>query len=232
MKNYFILFLAIVVIGVSLISCSAMSPDPVIVPDFEISDNILGFQFENNSEDANSTNNLVATGSPAYVTSDSKQGSYHVTFDESSFFETENNYVHGTNAITVSAWLYMDSALSVNIMTFMKYDDFVIAWFKTEELLKAYIVGETAAETALTANTWHHVITTYNGTTMKIYLNGSTTPVIEQNQTGDFSTFDAKILVGSYSAAGLYYWLGKMDDIRIYDRVLSTGEITALYDSY
>ncbi len=74
-------------------------------------------------------------------------------------------------------------------------------------------------------NTWMHVAATYDGTTMRMYING----VEEQSNSGP-SSIAANLLnlgIGAQSD-GARRFRGHLDEVRIYRRALSASEIVAL----
>lgn len=76
---------------------------------------------------------------------------------------------------------------------------------------------------------WHHVVITYNNDHLSFYLNGN----MENKMVKNFkSTFlkDDSILVGSFSSAkNQRYFNGTIDDIEIFNKVLSGEEVLNLY---
>jgi hypothetical protein len=81
----------------------------------------------------------------------------------------------------------------------------------------------------VTTGTWYHAAFTYDGSTLRLYLNG-----IEKNNvafaSGIFAS-TANILLGSQNAGGFGFLNGLLDDVEIYARSLSAAEVKALYDS-
>ena len=82
------------------------------------------------------------------------------------------------------------------------------------------------SDEAVTAE-WTHVATTYDGSTMRLYING-----VLQSQTLNVSgVLDTdsftSVHIGQHPTNGEYYD-GLIDDMRIYDRALSADEIAAL----
>jgi hypothetical protein len=86
-------------------------------------------------------------------------------------------------------------------------------------------------------NTWHHIVITYssadgNSGTKQIYLDG------ELVQTCSFSSKNTapetnNLLLGAFEAGtngGIEYFKGILDEIFIYDKVLSSSEVTALFN--
>ncbi|HEY3181756.1 MAG TPA: LamG-like jellyroll fold domain-containing protein, partial [Gaiellaceae bacterium] len=74
----------------------------------------------------------------------------------------------------------------------------------------------------LTLSTWTHLAGTYDGSTVRFYVNGilagSTTASGTLNQTSDPLRIGADLTWGEY-------FQGKIDDVRVYNRALSTSEI-------
>lgn len=92
----------------------------------------------------------------------------------------------------------------------------------------------------LTTNTWAHVAVVYNGggatdaDKLKIYVNGTEQTVTVPSAglpTTMMNTSTQEWWAGwrDDQPAG-YGWNGRIDDLRVYTRVLSAGDITELYD--
>ena len=82
-------------------------------------------------------------------------------------------------------------------------------------------------------NTWTHVASTYNGSTLTVWVNGSRAGSMAV--TGRTCNNNRPLAVGAknYPAEGLLeaFWDGQLDDIRIYRRALSQTEIRGLLPS-
>ncbi|MDO8594906.1 MAG: LamG domain-containing protein [bacterium] len=76
-----------------------------------------------------------------------------------------------------------------------------------------------------TAATWYHVTCVANGTTVSVYLNG-----VLNWSTARVSASPSTINIGRYGGTGNHF-NGIIDDVRIYNRVLSAAEADALYTS-
>jgi len=75
---------------------------------------------------------------------------------------------------------------------------------------------------ALTANTWVHLAGTYDGATLRLYLNG--VQVNSRAETGPIATSTNPLHIGGDSIYGQYFQ-GRIDEVRIYNRALSAPEI-------
>lgn len=144
-------------------------------------------------------------------------------------------------AITASAWAYVSSAtlaVTSNQKIFSTtesygYNYVISSGNRVEAYLMIngtpYSVG--VAETALIANSWNFVAFTYDGATIRNYING--VQVASAAATGYINhTTTTPFCIGAEPNAttcSSEYYLGSIDDVRVYDRALSSTEITQLY---
>ncbi len=77
------------------------------------------------------------------------------------------------------------------------------------------------------ANTWHHVVYTFDGTTHKLYLNG-----ILRNSTATAANTAAvaAAYIGDYTAGGGERWPGLLDDVKVYNYGLTDAQAKTLYN--
>ena len=90
--------------------------------------------------------------------------------------------------------------------------------------------------TALSYNTWYHMVITYNGTTLKGYINGA--EVASATVTFDSPHDDGltvhHLLWGAGSATNMgdgTYYDGRMGEIRIYSDALTAPEVLSNYNA-
>ncbi len=76
------------------------------------------------------------------------------------------------------------------------------------------------------SNTWYHVTGTYDGTTMRLFLNGSETASGAASGGLGYHP-QAPATMGNVTNNGLPYY-GQLDDVRIYDRGLTQMEVIDL----
>lgn len=90
-----------------------------------------------------------------------------------------------------------------------------------------------ANRSLLPAGTWGHVVVTYDGTNMKMYVNG-----VQQasfGQTGNilYATSPLCIMEEAVTnGCAAPYGAGSLDDVRIWNRGLTQAEVSLLYNSY
>ncbi len=80
---------------------------------------------------------------------------------------------------------------------------------------------------ALEINKWYHIIGTYDGISLKIYVDGS----IENTHPSEIvpGTFSPNFTGIGYMDYQNRYWRGYIDDVRIYSRALTASEVQTLY---
>ena len=75
---------------------------------------------------------------------------------------------------------------------------------------------------ALAANTWTHLAATYDGSTLRLYVNGA--QVSSLSQSGNLLTSSNQLQIGGDSFYGQYFQ-GTIDEIRIYNLALTAAQI-------
>jgi PKD repeat protein len=81
-----------------------------------------------------------------------------------------------------------------------------------------------SAPSPLPINTWTHLAATYDGATLRLYVNGIQTA--SRAQTGTMSSSTDALTIGGNVFSG-QNWNGLIDEVRIYNRALGATEIQA-----
>lgn len=85
-------------------------------------------------------------------------------------------------------------------------------------------ITDAAISNSITANQWTHVVGTYDGVNIQIYINGSW--LASKNHPGSISGFNSSLFLGLVNGK---YWAGSIDELYFYNRALSQAEVTQLY---
>ena len=137
-----------------------------------------------------------------------------------------------TNAMTLEAWVY-PTALSDWRTVIMKENatSHVYLMYASDNAPypAAYVRTNGTEQSApgtnpLPLNAWSHLAATYNGSVLRIYVNG--TQVASTTVTGSIDTSTQPLQIGGNSVWGEYF-AGRIDELRIYNRALSASEIAA-----
>jgi len=148
-----------------------------------------------------------------------------------------------TDTITLEAWTNFSGTGGLqNILTNGAWNRSLRAggsgYFNPDIFLFQLTTG--GSDHTLTSNKisawgdWHHVAGTYDGATMKIYVDGRLAG--QEDASGSIVAATADTYIGAESGLG-YYYNGAIDEPRIYSRALSDAEIWdnyvyGLYGSY
>ena len=79
-----------------------------------------------------------------------------------------------------------------------------------------------------TTGSWQHIVCTYDGSTQKMYINGSLSS--SQSVSAGVSTTTAGRIGGKAFASG-GFWQGLIDEVALWSDDLSAAEVTAVYNS-
>jgi len=160
---------------------------------------------------------------------------------------TDTTNFDGPAAITYSAWINTSSSTKEQIIvaksraeqelsaTFnlRKRSDNSIALYRHTS---SNPVTARSQANSITTNTWQHVVVTWTGVVgvtnnAHLYIDGTEVSYastgVGSGTAGDDSARDLSI---GKSEAGTYGFEGKLDDVRVYNRVLSADEIWQLYN--
>ena len=137
---------------------------------------------------------------------------------------------------TISAWTKSNSGGASNQEVIGKGSSspggsgFHLYYASSKFYLYYYKVGtagiqQTIFGNASLPNNWYHVSIVYNGSDIIKYLNGS------QDSSVNIGTFNPNNNYILYIGTGLGYFNGTIDDVIIFNRSLSAGEISSLYNA-
>ena len=193
---------------------------------------VAAYSFENNAQDV-SGNGLDGTiiGNPAFVEGIAGMA---LTFDGvNDLVNLGNNAAFDiTEQITLSAWVNTNDAgngqhnpyvskgdqtyaikhANSNTIEFFIYDG---GWYTANVKIDDSFNGE-----------WHHVLGTYDGNELKIYVDGVLGATVAHQGSIDIQTHNLTIAQNSQETNRYYY--GAIDEVKIYNRALSAAEIRFL----
>jgi len=76
---------------------------------------------------------------------------------------------------------------------------------------------------------WTHVVSTWDGATTQHYLNGQLLEDVSGTLSGVLNETSVLVTIGVNSGRNSSSFLGAIDELRLYDRALSSGEVQLLY---
>lgn len=134
-----------------------------------------------------------------------------------------------TSAMTLEAWVNPTSLGSWRDVVYKgTNDNYYLEGSSDPSAFPAtggtYCSSSLKGTATLPLNAWSHLAATYDGATVRLYVNG--TQVASRAQTGSIETSTGPLTLGGDPLYG-QYWTGKMDEVRVYNRALGAGEIQA-----
>jgi hypothetical protein len=135
----------------------------------------------------------------------------------------------GANPFTMSAWLFPFRAenpdVALNFGSDATSQSVHFIFRATNKIcFDRFGVSNLACYTGVAPNNWSFVVGTYDGSTMRLYVNG--TFQASSNQTLNIGT--GEVSIGGWNSQNLWF-NGIIDEVRIYNRALSGAEIQYLY---
>ena len=151
---------------------------------------------------------------------------------------TDNTNLAMTSAISVESWIFpsviFGGASIVNRRTTGNVGGFSLELAPSNTIgFYVYISGSwyvaTSPANSVNLNQWSHVVGTYDGSTIKIYING-----VLQASTSISGTINnpttPNVWIGRNIASTSVYYTGVIDSTRIYSRALTASEILSNYN--
>ncbi|MDD3178354.1 MAG: chitobiase/beta-hexosaminidase C-terminal domain-containing protein [Candidatus ainarchaeum sp.] len=133
-----------------------------------------------------------------------------------------------TNAFTLSAWIYPRD-LTASKAIFRKDSAYILYLSTGLDLYNWADSTRLICDISnITVNTWQLVTATWDGTTKKIYVDGTLCNSLTDST--NFNTTDNDIRIGSSSTVGMNFD-GLIDEALVLDFALTQDQITALYNA-
>jgi hypothetical protein len=184
-----------------------------------------------NANDSTPNNNDgTLIGSPAWTSS---RDGYALNFSAGKYVVTNNNQtLNPTAAISATAWINASSwtgnpAILQKGATTVQYRIYATGGNVVFDLPG---VGSVATPLPSTG-TWHFITGTYNGSVLRIYVDG----VVKNSvaATGVIKTTSDPLVIGAADQSGNANttFNGAIDEIRIFSRGLTSDEVLALYNA-
>jgi hypothetical protein len=167
----------------------------------------------------------VTFNEPGYI-------DYAASFNGSSSEVEVSSSVLNINTISISAWININTTSGYRQIV-SNYATGNFGWgFRVEDggfLTYNTTVNVVSGSTVLSTNTWYHAVLTIDsaGNSSKIYLNGS------EDGSGTYTapsySGNTNFHIGSLGNINVQYFDGKIDQVRIFNKALSSSEVSTLY---
>ena len=154
---------------------------------------------------------------------------------------TEDSGLTFFDEVTISAWINLASPLKLGYVFARNVDGSgtpeLAMLIRTDTGARAFAfylstqlsdLGPSGFNWSNYIDEWAHVAMTWDGTTIRAYINAEDTGVTGSYTVSVDTTIGNNIRIGARHDAA--FFRGKIDDVRIYNRGLSAEEITTLYN--
>lgn len=182
-------------------------------------------------------NNTVTSATGQY----SNAGQFTAANTESLSINSNSTLVTGNIDFTVAAWVYLDSESGVMIpiskLAAASDVEYEFGYNNTtDRFAMTYTNGDAVSVVANTfgavsTGTWYLLIGWYDATadTLNITVNNGAVDSLADGGVKPPGNLTGLLGIGIRGADGTYPWNGRIDDVRLYKRVLTADERTQLY---
>ena len=189
------------------------------------------------------SNHATFVNSPVYYANPTA----NMTFNGTNAYMTiaRSSSMSPTAGITQEIWFKYDSSLTnihfTGVQYGNSYGNSYGIWSETTNLIAAVNISGTlnyfSSSVSFIINTWYHCVHTYDGTIQKLYLNGNLLNSMSTSGSIAYDVNNTLVTIGSdfqgagYNSGVSWFLNGKLAQVRIYDRALSSDEINQNYNS-
>ena len=189
--------------------------------------------YGNNGTLGNGNASYAPTWTNATTCGNNSGGCY--SFGGDDCIQTVFNPMSTPSAVSMEGWFNSTSTAS-NLMLLSVEGEYVIYLngYETGKLLVGFdgsTVGDPAWGSGLNDGLWHHFVATNNGAITALYVDGGLVGSRSETLHSLETYNDKPISVGSNYDCTDSSFIGKMDEVRVYNRVLSSNEIALLYNA-
>jgi hypothetical protein len=134
--------------------------------------------------------------------------------------------------ITISAWIKRNDISNLglqNIYHFGNWQQFLRLDQTSDIVFSLTGKGTLRASGVVNNLNWNHVAATYDDNKMIIYVNGQ--EQASQNASGNIEYTGNQFIIGNISTGSSESFNGKIDELKIFDKALTSQQISALYDN-
>ncbi|MCS7303817.1 MAG: LamG domain-containing protein, partial [Thermoguttaceae bacterium] len=181
---------------------------------------------------------VQGTGSLTQVTG-GPVGPYALQFPGNAWLNVGSHDIFDTQSYTVSAWVYKDPAAGTSWrgavgawdggwMHLGQHSSGVFSNHVRVDGIQRDMIGITTVKN----NQWQHIVSVVDKANkrLQLWVDGSleySTTLASWGSTNVPGT--ANVLIGTPYNAGTFPWIGRLDDVAIWNRALTSSEIQTLY---
>ena len=173
-------------------------------------------------------------------THNSGNGGYFEFDGTNQYYEIGQSMISGLAAFSLEVWVKLDQTNSpMNVMYHEWHiGDNAVLFRVQSNTMQFYVrksddsgnIGGSFDSFSDTTN-WNHIVGTWDGTTLKVHVNGTAMSTTYTGTGSVRTTTTNNAFVGYYGNPPVYDLNGKISKLAIYNKALSTDEITQNYNA-
>jgi len=193
---------------------------------------VAHYEFEGNTNDsAGKGHDGTLIGAAILITNDPERGSVLETDGQDSYVVIPHHSDFDiTDQITVATWIKVRSFTASTVRILCKGSNmWRLGRQNNQESMRfglSGVDGNVGGDIGVNDGDWHHVAGTYDGTYMRLYVDGLV-DAYESHPDQTIATDTGDLFIGIEDNMS-DDWDGWIDDVRVYDRALSQEEISWL----
>ena len=193
---------------------------------------VAHYEFDRNATDATQNNNHLNGSLNSYIPFFQMDSAYY--FNGINRLVQANNFNNtGFTSTSISIWIKPElGATTYGGILQGAYCGFTMYIENATGHVGAFFSSNFGTTLVSNVNVldsnWHHIVALNTGTETRIYIDGILNATRPQALVTSYGSTSQKYVFLGASNLNLNYYRGGVNDLRIYDRVLSQAEITAL----
>lgn len=183
---------------------------------------------------------LTNTNTVTYAAAKINNGAFFGAVNTDKVLSSTSGLGIDGGTMSITAWIYRDAAAGNTKWFFATFNSGskVGYKFRYNSGIQAARDRVGTSEDLTTAqsisnDTWTFVAMTYDGTTVRCYVNAGTPQTVASSGNGSAGSGQQTGVGANTSDTGSYnnYWQGNVDEVGVWSRALSDSEITELYNA-
>lgn len=148
----------------------------------------------------------------------------HLFFDGRNDYAQDVSVINGWGESTMMTWIKIDPT-SYGAQRIMGQDQFYLELQSTRTMRVNAKGTLLTASTRLNTNRWYHIATSYSSISglLKLYINGL--EAASTSISGSLPTDISLLTLGKSSSADTNYYKGYLEEVRVFNKALSSNEI-------
>jgi len=201
---------------------------------------VLHLPFNGHANDASGTgNDATVHGAPLTTDRNGNAGSAYEFDGSDDYMTIAQDPTLNVDHVTLAAWINLDSykddqrIITKETGDSWPYSSYSLLISDTDEQYLQFRIGIGSDRYMVTSpdvvslNTWQHVAATYDGSALRLYINGE--EVASESVSGVIADTDNPLYIGNSQFFDRVLD-GKLDDVKVYNRALSATEVSGLYN--